>query len=153
MSRRLPAAGWSPAWTHPAPSRQRHIQTCLCCHIPPTPWWMPCQDRQGSWYKPGLGMLRMCQVKAAHGQNPHEAGMGPASWHGTGTSPSLAGKKSAGEHGLGQTWFEKFPLGASVPPHQGGSPALRHADIHIHCLHPAQGDRIMSQAGACLGNP
>lgn len=59
-------------------------------------------------------------------------------------------EKSAGEHGLGYTWFKKFPSADAT--HQGKSPALRYGDVHIHCLHPAQGGQIVSQAGTCLGN-
>lgn len=51
------------------------------------------RSQEGSLYKPGLGMLWLCQGEAACGLPLQGAGMGPAPWHGTGTSPSPVGGK------------------------------------------------------------
>lgn len=59
-------------------------------------------------------------------------------------------EKSAGEHVLGYTWFKKFPSGNAA--HWGRFPGWSCREVHVHCLHPAQGGQITSQAGACLGN-
>lgn len=51
------------------------------------------RSQEGSLYEPGLGMLSLCQGEAACGLPLRGAGMGPAPWHGTGTSPSPVGEE------------------------------------------------------------